>query len=252
MASDARSSPFDDPRTHVHAVGSAIVVLSIALISAIIAVSIGSSLVSSAGIQQGSALSWALGDAFQFVGFGIAGVGYILVSNRTDPVSIRWPTRIDLKWLIIGIVGLIGSYAVITAIFGLLGISGAESVIIRRAENQPIYLLYLIPVTILLVGPTEELIFRGLIQGVLDKTYGPKVAIPAASVLFTLPHFLSYVGEDLMAIVPTLSVVLILGGVLGILYKKSKNLIVPAAVHGLFNTVQFAAAYATATGLVTF
>lgn len=65
-----------------------------------------------------------------------------------------------------------------------------------------------------------------------------------------LPHFFSYIGEDLMAVVPTLSVVLLLGGVLGLVYEKSENLVVPAAIHGLFNTVQFAVAYATVTGLI--
>jgi membrane protease YdiL (CAAX protease family) len=250
MGSDVRSASLDDPRTHIHAVGSAILVFLLALLSATITVSIGSSFISSVGVQKGSALSWASGDALQFVGFGIAGVAYTVVSKRTDLVSIRLPTRTDIRWFIIGLIGLIGSYAAATAIFGLLGISGAESVIIRRAQSQPVYLLYLIPVTILLVGPTEELIFRGLIQGVLDTTYGPKIAIPIASVIFMLPHFFSYIGEDLMAVVPTLSVVLLLGGVLGLVYEKSENLVVPAAIHGLFNTVQFAVAYATVTGLI--
>ena len=247
MASEVR---LRDPRTHVRAIGGAIMLFILALTSAILVSSIGSPVISSAGVKPGSALSWTLGDALQFVGFGIAGVGYILVSDRADLVSIRWPTRADLKWLVVGLVGLFASYAIVTTIFGLLGVSGAESVIVERGESQPIYLLYLIPVTILLVGPTEELIFRGLIQGVLDEAYGPKIAIPIASVIFTVPHYPSYIGKDLMTILPTLSVVLILGGILGVLYEKSGNLVVPAVVHGLFNTLQFVGAYATATGLV--
>jgi hypothetical protein len=250
MASDVRSRSLEDPRTHIYAIGSAIVVFLLALLSATITVSIGSSFVSFVGIQEGSALAWASGDALQFVGFGIAGIGYILVSRRTNLVSIRLPTRADARWFVIGLIGLVGSYAVVTAVFGLLGISGAESIIINRGERQPVYLLYLIPVTILLVGPTEELIFRGLIQGLLDKTYGPKIAIPVASVIFMLPHIFSYVGEDLTTVVPTLSVVFLLGGVLGVLYEKSGNLVVPAVVHGLFNAVQFAGKYAYETGLV--
>ena len=125
MVSDVRSSSLDDPRTHIHAVGSAILVFLLALLSATITVSIGSSVISSVGVQKGSALSWASGDALQFVGFGIAGVAYTVVSKRTDLVSIRLPTRTDIRWFIIGLIGLIGSYAAATAIFGLLGISGA-------------------------------------------------------------------------------------------------------------------------------
>lgn len=222
----------------------------LALTSAILVSSIGSPIISSAGIKPESALSWTLGDALQFVGFGIAGIGYILVTDRADLVSIRWPTYADFKWLVVGLVGLLGSYAIVTTIFGLLGVSGAESVIVERGKNQPIYFLYLIPVTILLVGPTEELIFRGLIQGVLDEAYGPKIAILIASVIFTVPHYPSYIGKDLITILPTLSVVLILGGILGVLYEKSQNLVVPSVIHGLFNTFQFAAAYASIVGLV--
>jgi hypothetical protein len=65
--------------------------------------------------------------------------------------------------------------------------------------------------------------------------------------VFAAVHVSSYSGEGLLA---TLAVVLLLGGALGVLYEKSGNLVVPAVVHGLFNAVQFAAAYATATGIV--
>ena len=65
--------------------------------------------------------------------------------------------------------------------------------------------------------------------------------------MFAAVHVSSYSGEGLLA---TLAVVLLLGGVLGVVYEKCGNLVVPAAIHGLFNTVQFVAAYATATGLV--
>ena len=246
MASDVHSS-LGNPRTHIRAVGGAFLVVALVVLLATIAVSLGTALIDAAGIPQDGALGLALRSAFQFVGFGVAGVGYLAVTDRTDLVPVRWPTRSDLKWLGGGLAGLVGLYVVVTALFGALGISGAESAIVEQGADQPIYFLYLVPVTILLVGPTEELIFRGILQGLFREPYGSAVAVVAASAVFAAVHISSYSGDGLFA---TLSVVLLLGGVLGVLYEKSGNLVVPAAVHGLFNTIQFAAAYATATGLV--
>jgi membrane protease YdiL (CAAX protease family) len=246
MASDAHSS-LRDPRTHLRAVGGAFVVVFLVVLLASIAVSLGGPLFDAAGIARGSALRSALRSALQFVGFGVAGAGYLLVTDRVDLVPIRWPTRSDLKWFGLGFVGLLGSYIVATVVFGALGVSGADSAIVEQGAEQPVYFLFLIPVTILLVGPTEELIFRGIVQGLFREAYGTAVAIAAASAVFAAVHVSSYSGEGLLA---TLAVVLLLGGVLGVVYEKCENLVIPAVIHGLFNTVQFAAAYATATGLV--
>ena len=246
MASDAHSS-LRDPRTHIRAVGGAFLVVALVVLLASVAVALGIPVLDAAGIARGSALRLALRSAFQFVGFGVAGVGYLLVTDRVGLVPVRWPTRRDLKWFAVGLAGLLGLYAVATALFGALGISGAESAIVEQGADQPVYFLFLVPVTILLVGPTEELVFRGILQGLFREAYGTPVAVAAASAVFAAVHISSYSGEGLFA---TLAVVLLLGGVLGVVYEKSGNLVVPAAIHGLFNTVQFVAAYATATGLV--
>ena len=244
MASEAR---LRDPRTHIRAIGGAFAVVALVVLFAVVAISLGRPLLDAAGIPRGSALRLALRSAFQFVGFGVAGVGYLLVAGRVGFVPVRLPTRRDLKWLAGGFGGLIGLYIGATLLFGLLGIGGADSAIVEQGAEQPVYFLYLIPVTILLVGPTEELIFRGIVQGLLREAYGPWVGVTAASAVFAAVHVSSYSGEGLLA---TLAVVLLLGGVLGVLYEKSGNLVVPAVVHGLFNAVQFAGKYAYETGLV--
>jgi len=245
MASDARS--LDDPLTHLRAVGNVAIVILLLWILASIAVSLGYPLLDAAGIGRESALGLALRSAFQFVGFGVAGVGYLAVTDRTDLVTVRFPTRDDAKWLAGGFVALLGLYLMITVVLTALGVEGARSTIVAQGRGQPVYFLYLIPVTILLVGPMEELIFRGIVQGLFRGAYGPAVAVAAASAVFAAVHLTSYSGQGLLA---TLATVLVLGGVLGVLYEKSRNLVVPAVVHGLFNAVQFLALYATATGLV--
>ncbi|MGQ4556752.1 CPBP family glutamic-type intramembrane protease [Halobellus sp. GM3] len=247
MASDARSVPLDDPRTHLRALGGAFVVVALVVLVASITVSLGYPLLDAAGIGRESALGLALQSAFQFIGFGVAGVGYLLVTDQTDLVPIRAPTRRDLTWLVGGFLALLAMYAGIVGVLTAFGIQGGDSVIVEQGSGQPVYFLYLIPVTVLLVGPTEELIFRGIVQGLFRRAYGSAVAVAGASAVFAAVHISSYSGEGALA---TLATILILGGALGVLYEKSQNLLVPAVVHGLFNTAQFVGVYATATGLV--
>ncbi|RLM56436.1 CPBP family intramembrane metalloprotease [Halobellus sp. Atlit-31R] len=248
MASDAHSSSLDDPRTHIRAFGGTFVVVALVVLLATVTVSIGYPLLDAAGISRDSALGLALRSAFQFVGFGIAGAGFLLVTDQTDLVPVRKPTRRDLKWLVGGFVGLLSLFVALSGALSALGIQGADSAIVAQGSDKPIYFLYLVPVTILLVGPTEELIFRGIVQGLFRGAYGTRFGIAAASAVFAAVHVTSYSGEGLLA---TLATVLVLGGVLGVVYEKSRNLVVPAVVHGLFNTVQFVAVYASTTGLVS-
>ena len=247
MASDAHSS-LDDPRTHRRAFGGTFVVVALVVLLASVTVSLGYPLLDAAGVDRESALGLALRSAFQFVGFGIAGAGFLLVTDQSDLVPVRRPTRQDLTWLVGGFFGLLGLFVAVSGLLSVLGIQGADSAIVAQGSDQPIYFLYLIPVTILLVGPTEELIFRGVVQGLFRRAYGSGFAIAAASAVFAAVHVTSYSGDGLLA---TLATVLVLGGVLGVVYEKSENLVVPAVIHGLFNTVQFVAVYATTTGLVS-
>ncbi|RLM90729.1 CPBP family intramembrane metalloprotease [Halobellus sp. Atlit-38R] len=247
MASDAHSS-LDDPRTHLRAFGGTFVVVALVVLLASVTVSLGYPLLDAAGVGHESALGLALRSAFQFVGFGIAGAGFLLVTDQADLVPVRRPTRQDLTWLVGGFFGLLGLFVAVSGLLSVLGIQGADSAIVAQGSDQPVYFLYLIPVTILLVGPTEELIFRGVVQGLFRRAYGSGFAIAAASAVFAAVHVTSYSGDGLLA---TLATVLVLGGVLGVVYEKSENLVVPAVIHGLFNTVQFVAVYATTTGLIS-
>ncbi|MFC7197304.1 CPBP family intramembrane glutamic endopeptidase [Halosimplex aquaticum] len=55
--------------------------------------------------------------------------------------------------------------------------------------------LLLIPLSFLVVGPGEELLYRGLVQGTLRETLHPARAIVLASALFASIHLFSLTGE---------------------------------------------------------
>ena len=106
--------------------------------------------------------------------------------------------------------------------------------------QNPELLLILVPLSILLVGPGEELLFRGVIQQLLRLRFGIVIGIIIASVIFSVAYVGSLSGEGL---VPTLVIYILLSGILGVSYEYSENLVVPSMIHGCsiqFNLLPFA------------
>lgn len=185
----------------------------------------------------------------QFVGFGVAVGGYLAITRDWDLVRVRLPTLRGLGLIAVGVVTLVLAQLAIARLLTVLGVQVAQNQVVVTGQQDPRYFLYMIPVAILLVGPFEELVFRGGVQGILRRTWGPSVAIVVASVLFGLVHWIALTGGS-GSRVPYVTVAATLGLVLGYLYERSRNLVVPAVVHGLYNTVLFGAQYASATGMV--
>jgi membrane protease YdiL (CAAX protease family) len=101
----------------------------------------------------------------------------------------------------------------------------------------------------LLVGPIEELLFRGVVQGVLRRSFGVRVGIVVASGLFGLVHWVAVSGGPTekfayVAIAGTLGIVL------GVLYERTETILAPGLAHGVYNSVLFVIQYVGATGAV--
>ncbi|WP_390204588.1 CPBP family intramembrane glutamic endopeptidase [Halocatena marina] len=110
-------------------------------------------------------------------------------------------------------------------------------------SETPEALLVMIPVTILLIGPGEELLFRGIIQGSLRERFGPIVAIVLASVIFAAAHVTSLTG-GLESRIITVALLIVPALVFAIAYERTGNLVVPALIHGLYNATLFSLQYA--------
>jgi len=220
-----------------------------AFLCAIAVVGLGANVLVAAGVVARDTLEFrVVASVLQFVGFGVAVAGYLAVTRDWELIRLRTPTLRSLGLIAIGVVGLVLAQLAIARVLTVLGISVAQNQVVVTGQQDPRYFLYMIPVAILLVGPFEELVFRGGVQGILRRTWGPSVAIVVASVLFGLVHWVALTGGS-GSRVPYVTVAATLGLVLGYLYERSRNLVVPAAVHGLYNTVLFGAQYVTATGM---
>lgn len=88
----------------------------------------------------------------------------------------------------------------------------------------------------LVVGAVvEEFLFRGTIQGLLRSEFSAPAAIVGANVLFVPVHVLNNLGQPLVVAAVNLTIVALLGFVVGALYERHRNVVVPAVVHAAYN-----------------
>jgi len=162
-----------------------------------------------------------------------------------DFVPVTIPDRRDVAVTIVGIVTLLSLLVITSMIISSLGLESAKNQIVTIGQQNPDAFLLLIPLSFLLVGPGEELFYRGIVQGTLRETLHPARAIVLASALFASIHLFSLTGEGKFVYV---GIAFVLAIVLGVTYEYTDNLAVPAVIHGAYNAVQFASAYLTAIG----
>ncbi|EMA12966.1 CPBP family intramembrane glutamic endopeptidase [Haloarcula marismortui] len=173
----------------------------------------------------------------QYVGF-IAVVGaYLRVTDVGDLVRVRMPTLRDVALMVAGLVGLFVAVYLLGIVITALGADQAQNTVVTMGQQNPELFLVMIPITVLFVGPGEELVFRGVVQGLFYRAYGAVPAIVIASGLFGIAHYAALAGSGkLTYIVVTILLGLILGG----LYERTNNILVPIVVHGIYNAILFA------------
>jgi len=141
---------------------------------------------------------------------------------------------------------IVGLNLGISAAFERLGVDAASHSVVRAAEANPEILLVLIPLSYLVIGPGEELLYRNVIQKSLYGSFSRRGAIVVASAIFAGAHIFAYSSPDSgpLATVATLLVIFALSLVLGTAYERTDNVLVPALIHGTFNAIAFAVTYA--------
>ena len=90
---------------------------------------------------------------------------------------------------------------------------------------------------VLLVGITEEIVFRGFLLNALLKKMKPYPAIAMNEVLFVLIHFPIWIyhGHELSAFLSSIPAVFILGALFSYSFIKTKNIFVPIVLHMIWN-----------------
>lgn len=230
--------------------GRAVLVVFLAFAGALLVTGlVGRGLVD-AGLLVEDGLSGRVGlSVLQFVGFGLGVAAYLGFADDWRLIRAHLPGLRDLGAIGGGIFLILLSAAGVGQLLSVLGVDVAQNQVIAVGQANPTYFLYMIPVSLLFVGPFEELVFRGGVQGLLRRTYGPWVAIALATTLFGVMHVVALTGGS-GSVLAYVAVAAVLGLVLGVAYELTENLVVPAAIHGAYNSVLFAVQYAAATGAI--
>ncbi|WP_313693869.1 CPBP family intramembrane glutamic endopeptidase [Halorarum halobium] len=191
----------------------------------------------------------AIRNVGQFVGFALAAAAFMTSANDRGLVTAWLPDARGWSLGSVTAVGMVLAQFALLLVLGAVGVEVATNRALGPGRDAPIYFLYMIPVSILVVGPAEELVFRGVVQGELRKALPAAPAVSLAAFLFGSIHFIAGTGTVLEQSAYVL-VVTLLALPLGYLYEYTGNLVVPALAHGLYNAALYAIQYGGATGML--
>ena len=173
---------------------------------------------------------------------GVLAVVYLRRVHRVT-IPLRRPGGREWGWIVAGTVVPIVLLLLIDVVSALIG-GGTADTVAAQLDVPPIFFVYAIVWSLVAIGPIEELLFRGVIQGRLRETFGPFVAIGLTAVGFGIGHLPSYLlagANPLSAPVLLAVAAIMLGGiVMGAIYEQTANLAVVILAHGLTDAFVFA------------
>ncbi|PSQ36447.1 CPBP family intramembrane metalloprotease domain-containing protein [Halobacteriales archaeon SW_10_66_29] len=215
--------------------------LGIAGIVLLVIVSVVIVLVSSPlGVSAGVLL--IVGTAIgQYVGFGGVALGYL--SNRgftweqmRSYLGVRVPTLRELAVVVAGYVAIVMLLIVVAGIASMFLPEPAENQAVDTTTENPGIVPFMILMMFLVVGPMEELLFRGIVQNRLRERFPAIPAIAIASAIFAAVHVVALAGS-LTGMLVTVFILFFPATVFGAVYEYTGNLVVPALLHALHNSV---------------
>lgn len=198
-------------------------------------------------VSLGTVAEFVVALVLSELGFVAAGLVFLRATgNGLDFFRIGTPDRRALGFVVAGTVALFAYRLVAITAAQAVGLPLAGNSVTQLAEEGVLTtLLVLVPLSILVVGPAEEFLFRGVVQPYLDGAFSRAPAIVLTSVLFALVHLPTtwIATPDPVAVSVTLGILFGLSILLGYLYVWTGNLLVPILVHGLYDALLFGLAY---------
>lgn len=182
------------------------------------------------------------------LGLGVVAVGYLLLTDRGwSFIDVALPTKRGWLYVIGGTIAMFLLLGGLGALTEVLGIPSAEHGLVEQAREAPLLLLAFVPLSFLAIGPGEELLSRNIVQKHLYDGFSRPAAVLVGTLVFAAIHLPAYATGPPPAIFATLIQLFAISLVLGIVYERTENVVVPALVHGTYNAVQFAIAYVLVT-----
>ncbi|MGB9932635.1 lysostaphin resistance A-like protein [Haloarcula amylolytica] len=162
-------------------------------------------------------------------------------------IGISVPSLREVGIVVLGYASAMGGLVVVAVIITMLvsmfGIEPAANQAAEIGMENPEVLLLLIPASFLLIGPGEELLFRGVVQGRIRDYFGPIAGVAIASVIFAGIHYPALSGGSVTGKLVSVSALLIPALILGATYEYTDNIVVPSLIHGAYNATLFTGLY---------
>jgi len=184
-------------------------------------------------------------------GLTFGGVAALYLRCRGLPLSYVGVRRPDLEgWIHAGtgyVLALVGAVTVLVVVF-LLGLDPARNQAAELGREDPRVFLALFVLAVTVIGPGEELLFRGVIQSRLRETFSAPLGIGLATVVFAAAHAPGLAGPT-SGVALTVTLLFVPALVFALIYEQTGNVVVPAVAHGMYNATLFGLAYVSvATG----
>jgi len=181
--------------------------------------------------------------SIQGVAFGGVALSYLRIRGRSlRSLGVRVPSVREVLIVAGGYATAFVAAIVGAVVVSVTGAPAGENQVSEFASADPTVLLWLVPASILLIGPGEELLFRGIVQGRLRESFDAVPGVVLASALFAAVHYVALTGGAGGRLV-TVTVLFFPALVFGTVYELTDNLVVPSLVHGAYNATLFAFAY---------
>lgn len=179
------------------------------------------------------------------IGFGVVGTAY--AERWLHGIPLVVPNSRDLRWVAVGTVGSLVLSLGLQLIYEALAGPAGAALVTNAIVSDPGFAAVYAVVSLVVVAPGEEILFRGAIQNRLVHTFHPNVAIVGASVLFAAPHFFNIVGAGVTGLFAAVTIFLV-SLIWGTAFERTNNLTVPILIHGLYNAGLAGVGYLSVVG----
>lgn len=213
-------------------------VVSIALTGLGVAVSIALS-IPAVFVSFDSAVGFFLTTTFGSAGYAIVAVVFV---TRTSRGLAYFDFAIPRAWRPV-IAVTIGAFLFrTTVIYGAAAVGFTPSppaVVGVDLPRETVYVLLLVA-AILVIGPSEELLFRGTIQPYLRERVSPNTAIGGAAGLFAVTHVLGLLTATGVSTLIPIGILFVVAVGFGWLYESTGSLVAPIVAHIGYNVLIYA------------
>lgn len=189
-----------------------------------------------------------VGQVVAFVGVGLGYLRWRGLTRKeiTAYLGIRRPGIVDSVIAFFGPVLVLITVLIISSLVLLIGTEPASNQGAQVALENPSIIPVMIAVMLLVVGPCEELLFRGVIQNRARETLSAVPAIFLGAAVFAPAHIVSLTG-GVSAVLTSISILFVPSLIFGAVYEYTENLVVVAVMHGLYNSLLLTLGYIAIT-----